>query len=304
MAEHLIYTALSSRLENVCTTQELVGVEREVAQAIESFDTPKLVIDRGFPYLASDIERAVASRTWPARSVHADLVPPEEARRVAREEAAEGAPIDQALSKVQASFAQALEQGGLSPAVVSTILVLVNITAEAQLAKQQIALKRDELTPASTQQRGTGVRPAARDPLEPLSAAALGKLLGLHEASVRSRERAGALFSVLREGRKRGQEFPAFQAFPGVAGTALEQTLAALVPPGSTGPVEGPVAYGFFTSPTDLLADLAPVEVLLGRKLSQRSVDPAADDVLQQPHEARLQLVIDTARAIATSENA
>ena len=86
---------------------------------------------------------------------------------------------------------------------------------------------------------------------------------------MRVRERAGELFSVLRTGRKRGREYPAFQAWSGIAGKPLAKVLAAL------GSASGAVAYGFFTSPTDLLGGVTPIEVLIGKLTnSPRNLEP------------------------------
>jgi hypothetical protein len=212
--------------------------------------------------------------------------------------------IDAAMREVQGKFIERLEAAGLDREIVLGILELVNLTAEAKVVQQQLAAKRDELAVVEGVKASPGGRVIASDPMEPLSASELGERLGLHEQTVRAREREGKLFSILREGRKRGQEFPAFQAMAGMAGKPLEDTLAALVPAGQAHPVSGPEAYGFLTSPTDLLAGLSPVEVLLGRQLSSRALDTHAAAVLKDTCEARLQLVVETARAMAGSENA
>lgn len=145
---------------------------------------------------------------------------------------------------------------------------------------------------------------AAGDPLAPMTASEMGKALGVDEQAVHSKERAGQLFSIVRRSRNRGQEFPAFQIWPGVTGEPLERALAALVPPGEKGPVTGTTAYGFLTSPTYLLGDLAPMELLLGRQLGCRQIDVKSQAVLESGAAERLELVIQTARTIAASENA
>lgn len=142
----------------------------------------------------------------------------------------------------------------------------------------------------------------SRDADQALSAAEIANVLEVSEQTVLRWERDGLLFAILRSGRQRGPEFPAFQTWPGVVGDPLKRTLAALVPPGNTGPVSGPVAYGFLTSPTYLLAGLAPVEVLVGRMLGPRILEVRAGEVLERPAESRLQLVLKTARTIAMSD--
>lgn len=215
------------------------------------------------------------------------------------------ASIDDAMRHVQSAFVERLESAGLGREVVLALLELVNVTADAKVVQQQLVTKRVELANATAAAKtGSSVRVVASDPMEPLSASQLGERLGLHEQTVRTREREGKLFSILRAGRQRGQEFPAFQALPGVVGKPLEDTLTALAPAGQIRPVSGPEAYGFLTSPTDLLDDLSPVEVLLGRQLSSRALGAEAAAVLGYTPEVRLQLVVDTARAMAASDNA
>lgn len=93
------------------------------------------------------------------------------------------------------------------------------------------------------------------DPVEPLTAAALGQALGnVSEEMVRAREQAGQLFSIVRPARNRGREYPAFQAWRGVAGEPLAKVLVILRAHGGT------AAYGFFTSPNTELAGLTPIE--------------------------------------------
>jgi hypothetical protein len=59
-------------------------------------------------------------------------------------------------------------------------------------------------------------------------------------------------------------------------------TLAALTPQ------NGAVTYGFFTSATDLLVGLSPIEVLLGKPLTAREFDADATRLLNAPKEDRL----------------
>ena len=211
------------------------------------------------------------------------------------------------LERAQASYTRALEGAGLSPEVVTLLHDFVDMTADALLLKRQFELKEAQLVaPASAP--GGEVAPvqagmATDDPVAPLTAAEMAHALHLHENSIRDRERRGMLFSILRPGRKRGQEYPAFQTWPGIVGTPLEATLAALIPAGRTSPVSGTAAYGFFTSPTDLLADLAPLEVLLGRQLAPRAVDPHAATLLADTADNRLAIVLETARTFASSDN-
>jgi hypothetical protein len=141
--------------------------------------------------------------------------------------------------------------------------------------------------------------PQLGDPVAPLTAAELGEALGgLGDEPVRQRERAGKLFSILRPGRNRGSEYPAFQGWPGIAGEPLERAMGAL------GPVRGSGAYGFFTSPTDLLAGLTPIEVMLGHALSGQALEPEAAELLASAQPARLAAVENAASAIAAQLSA
>jgi hypothetical protein len=109
------------------------------------------------------------------------------------------------------------------------------------------------------------------------------------------RERAGELFSVLRPGRKRGREYPAFQAWQDIAGKPLAQVLAAL------GPASGTAAYGFFTSPTDLLCGLTPIEALTGKLTNPRDLEPEVRKFLSADAVERLKAVEEAARAYAAT---
>jgi hypothetical protein len=131
------------------------------------------------------------------------------------------------------------------------------------------------------------------DPVAPLSAIELGRLLGLDDDSVRERERVGTLFSILRPATKKGREYPAFQAWPGIAGEPLVRALTALAP------ADGATAYGFFISVTDLLVGLSPIEVLLGKPLTAREYDTDATRLLNAPKEERLVAVEKAAAATA-----
>ncbi len=69
--------------------------------------------------------------------------------------------------------------------------------------------------------------------------------------------------------------------------------LSTYAPVGSSG------AHGFFTSPDDLLGDLTPIEVLLGRLLSPRAFYPEEEvvELLEWPPDQRLELVLGSAKA-------
>jgi hypothetical protein len=199
--------------------------------------------------------------------------------------------IEDALKQTVHAHAEALSQAGLPAPVFEQLQALIELTLDARLLQRQIDLKR---AMASMQDTAALLQPhePLADPVAPLSAAELGKALGgLCDETVRQRERVGELFSLLRPGRKRGREYPAFQAWPGIAGEPLAKVLQAL------GPVSGTVAYGFFTSPTDLLGGLTPIEATTGRLTSHRNVDADAQDLLDATPPDRLAAVLKAAQA-------
>jgi len=292
----LLDRRLDASLAAVATNDELAVVARTVASEIEGM-RPALRREGLLSEEEIEFARKVDQNVLLLRQ--ADAAADRDAAPVAADT---GREIDEALARMQADCARTLERAGLAHDVVSMILTLVNVTADARSAKQQIALKQKALQQSAAIATAPARQAAApEDPVEPLSAAELGARLALHEQTVRTRERDGKLFSILRAGRRRGQEFPAFQAWPGVAGEPLERVLAALVPDGESDPVPGPQAYGFFTSPTDLLAELAPLEVLIGRTQSERSLSAAAHAALALPAPERVALVVKTAQTIAAS---
>lgn len=201
--------------------------------------------------------------------------------------------IDEALQKSAQAHAQALAKAGVSSVVLELLQSWVQLTVDARIVQRQIELRR-AIDSASLEASRQTPELDERNPVEPLSAAQLGSALGgLSDETVRQRERAGELFSILRPGRKRGREYPAFQAWPGIAGEPLASTLVVL------GAENGTLAYGFFTSPTDLLGGLTPIEALLGRLTAGRSIDPGAHALLAAPAQERLRAVLETARAEA-----
>lgn len=138
----------------------------------------------------------------------------------------------------------------------------------------------------------------AANPSQGLSAADLGGALGVDEDEVRLRERDRKLFSVLRERRSREPEYPAFQSWEGIAGQPLANVLKCFGHASST------AVYGFFTSTTDLLGGLTPIEVMLGRLTFSRSLDISAYQLLRAAHADRLGAVSKAAEALAAKFDA
>jgi hypothetical protein len=209
--------------------------------------------------------------------------------------------IDAALQKTTEAHLQALSQSGLPISALSLLQSWMELTVDARALQQQIDLER-AINSLQTQDLDTGAPVYSPDPAEPLSAAELGKALGgLSDETVRHREKAGELFSILRPGRKRGREYPAFQAWNGITGGPLTKVLSKL---GTLGAVIGADAYSFFTSQTDLLGELTPIEALLGSLTTARSLDPATQRFLNGSADERLSAVLQAAEAYAAQVDA
>jgi hypothetical protein len=201
-------------------------------------------------------------------------------------------PLDEAIEQLSESHVVALGQAGLGSRVIDLLKSWMSVTIQVRDIERQIQLLRLidlESDPAAIDTASIG------DPVDPLSAAELGKRLGLGDESVRQRERAGKLFSILRPGRKRGREYPAFQAWADITGEPLERALAALAS------ADGAMAYSFFTSVTDQLGGLSPIEVLVGKPLSVRKLDVSAMQLLRAPREDRL-IAVEKAAAATVAQ--
>ena len=135
-----------------------------------------------------------------------------------------------------------------------------------------------------------------RDPEEMVTAAELALRLGnLSDETVRQREKKGQLFSILRPGRKRGREYPAFQAWAEIVGHPLEEVMAAL------GDSRASLAYGFFLSPNVALGDLTPLEVMTGKAALPHSSSGPGKQLLDSPTDVRRAAVVEAAKALAGS---
>ncbi len=201
--------------------------------------------------------------------------------------------IDEALEETTRAHVEALGKAGVPSSVLELLQSWVEVTVDARVVQRQIEMKRafDSVQADTTLQEPPAL---FADPVQPLSAVELGRALGgLSDETVRQRERAGELFSILRPGRKRGREYPAFQAWAGIAGQPLAQVLAALGEASST------ADYGFFTSTTDSLGGLTPIETLLGRLTTARSLNRQTQQLLGAPAAERLQGVVKAAEAQA-----
>jgi len=129
------------------------------------------------------------------------------------------------------------------------------------------------------------------DPMEGLSVDELAAAMGIDTAEVLRRERDGKLFSVVRPALKRGREYPAFQAWPEIAHASLLRVFDALAG------LDAADHYVFFAGSTDLLCGLCPVEVLMGRLVSPRQIEPEGLLLLIDGDSRRLQAILDAAEA-------
>jgi hypothetical protein len=139
---------------------------------------------------------------------------------------------------------------------------------------------------------------ALDDAFQPLSAEQLGERLSVVAATVRQREQYHALFSTLPPGRERGRVYPAFQAWPDIAGAPLRQTLLALGQP------DGGTAWGFFASAAPALEGLSPVEALSGKLTRKRPLSPGAQALLGATPKIRRDAVEGAAEAFAADRAA
>lgn len=199
-------------------------------------------------------------------------------------------PLEVALQQSSDAHAVALKEVGFSPAVLDILRSWVELQVEGRVLQQQLDLDRLVSRVADVQPVAAFVA-SDRNPGLFLSAAELANKLNISDETVRRRETDRELFSILRPGRKRGREYPVFQAWPEVVGEPLTKVLAAL------DPELGSATYGFFVGANDLLAGLTPVEVLCGAVLSSRQLEDAADEILACSSEKRLEAVIRAAKS-------
>jgi hypothetical protein len=205
--------------------------------------------------------------------------------------------IDEALKKSTQAHVAALSRAGVPASVLELLQSWVEVTVDARVLQRQIEVKRAIESVQAEAAPRSATEPVADDPAQPMSAAELGQALGgLSDETVRQRVRGVEVFSVLRPGRKRGREYPAFQAWPGIAGAPLARMLSALGMPAAG---LGTAAYGFFTSPTDLLGGLTPIEAMLGRLTATRQLEPETQALLAATPEERLEAVVKAAEAHA-----
>lgn len=197
----------------------------------------------------------------------------------------------------------ALLESWLELQVLTRIVQLQGDPMPNELASAAKAAARQEArvpTPDLDQAVPVPTRPAAD---APLSAIELGQLLGVSDQTVRGRERAGELFSILRPGRRRGVEYPGFQAWPEIAGAPLTKILQALTP-SQRGRPSGTLAYSFFSSRSELLGGLAPLEVITGQAWDEYNLNEDRKALLSAPTSTRLEAVERAARTLLAVDEA
>jgi hypothetical protein len=125
------------------------------------------------------------------------------------------------------------------------------------------------------------------------SAAELARMLGVEEAEVLRRVSCGRLYA-LHDREQRKPVYPLYQGLPGIAGHPIE-TIMTLFHAAMNDPANGLHSDGvasFFRTPNDLLMWATPLEVLLGHRLYDDRIEPAAMRLFQRPPEVRLAAVI------------
>lgn len=190
------------------------------------------------------------------------------------------------IEQKEVEFRRALDNSGLPPRTVELFISFVDFRLDTQQAMHEIEINRllQSLKGRDTAEMGS---------VDELAAA-----LEVSTETVRRRTVKRTLIAVLGPGRKRGREYPMFQAWPGIAGAPLEAVLAALQNP------DGATAYQFMTTPSDALGGLTPIEVMLGEAPQEADLAPGAREFLQEGDEVRLRAVVETAAARALAAEA
>lgn len=134
--------------------------------------------------------------------------------------------------------------------------------------------------------------------MQMLSASQACSALGIDLPTLHAEEKSRRLFSFSRPSRSNEREYPAFQGWPQIRGDRLTELLADL---SHHGTADGADAYGFFLGTSDLLAGLAPVEVLVGRCLDGRAMAPDASTLISMSPHDRFIAVKAAARAFSAT---
>jgi hypothetical protein len=204
--------------------------------------------------------------------------------------------VEEALRHHDEVLSTAIESAGMPQGVLDLMRTWMTVQIEARSLMMQagvVAGVREELGDMVVRDAGTAPEvTTGRRPMALLGANEMGQALGgMSDQIVRDREKSRELFSVLKAGRKRGREYPAFQAWEGIVGTPLSTVLKAL------GSLDGAAAYSFFSSRLHELGDLTPVEILSGTPTRPGRISDDAQAILALPADQRLDSVIKAAQA-------
>lgn len=177
-------------------------------------------------------------------------------------------------------LSKTLTKRGFDESIVALLEEMVDTRVAQQVRLLVVEQKFAEQEPQRVQAPGI-------DPAIMLTATEFGARLGdgLSDETVRQREKAGQLFSVLAEGRHRGRKYPAFQLLSGVAGVPLQALLKVL------GDLGGALIYQFMTSPNDSLGGLSPLQLLI----KESRGNEIAASLLALPDAQRLEVVLNCA---------
>ncbi|MBZ2682148.1 hypothetical protein IPR78_22290 [Xanthomonas perforans] len=211
----------------------------------------------------------------------------------------EASPLQKALSVSSQAHIHALKEQGLSDGVLKLMQSWVELQVEGRVFQHQlenVAIHHDAQALQSA--RGS-VAVLTSDPTETLGAEAMAEKLRISGETLRRREKERRFFSILQPARRRGREYPAFQAWPEIDLNALAKVLQAL-PKESGGSL-----YGFFLARNEYLSDLSPLEVLIGKCFSTRAIafreSKPVRSMMAWGAGERLEAVLDAARAVSAS---
>jgi hypothetical protein len=211
--------------------------------------------------------------------------------------------VEDALRHHDDVLSTAMQSAGMPKSVLDLLRTWMAVQLEARWSVVRagvVAEVLDGLGGAVGKDAITVPEPVAtREPMELLDANEMGQALGgMSDQIVRDREKGRELFSVLKAGRKRGREYPAFQVWDGIVGTPLASVLKAL------GSLDGAAAYAFFSSRLHELGGLTPVEVLSGTPTRSGRLGDDAQEILALPAARRLDGVLKAAEAFLADASA
>lgn len=204
--------------------------------------------------------------------------------------------VAEALRHHDDVLSAAMQRAGLPKSVLDLLRtwMAVQLEARSSILQMEVAQLAEEIgaSPACAPDAAPAAAEPIREPLQLFNANEMGHALGgMSDQIVRDREKSRELFSVLKAGRKRGREYPAFQAWDGIVGAPLATVMKAL------GSLDGAAAYSFFSSRLHELGGLTPVEVLSGTPTRMGQLTGDAKAILAMSADQRLDGVVKAADA-------